>query len=79
MAPAQAGAPGSLPLAALNDMASKDREAKAEGLHRAMYLIPWLGCALVLVLFAASRTVKRDYERLQQRSAAKSLDHEVDG
>jgi hypothetical protein len=34
-----------------------------------MYMIPVLGGALVLVLFAASRTVKGDYERLQQRLA----------
>ena len=31
-----------------------------------MYLIPALGTILVLVLFAASRTVTRDYQRLQQ-------------
>ena len=34
---------------------------KAVGLHDAMYLIPILNAALVVVLFAASRTVKRDY------------------
>ena len=36
---------------------------KALGLHHAMYLIPILNTALVVVLFAASRTVKRDYLR----------------
>jgi len=36
---------------------------KAVGLHDAMYLIPVLDAALVVVLFAASRTVKRDYLR----------------
>jgi len=36
---------------------------KALGLHGAMYLIPILNTALVVVLFAASRTVKRDYMR----------------
>lgn len=34
---------------------------KAVGLHHAMYLIPILDAALVVVLFAAARTVKRDY------------------
>jgi MFS family permease len=37
---------------------------KALGLQQAMYLIPILTAALVVVLFAASRTVKRDYQRL---------------
>jgi MFS family permease len=36
---------------------------KAIGLHDAMYLIPVLNAALVVVLFAASRTVKADYLR----------------
>ncbi len=36
---------------------------KAVGLHHAMYLIPILDALLVVVLFAASRTVKWDYER----------------
>lgn len=38
---------------------------RAEGLHSAMYVIPLLGALLTLVLFAASRTVARDVERLQ--------------
>lgn len=37
---------------------------KAIGLHDAMYVIPILCVPLVLVLFAASRTVKKDYQRL---------------
>jgi MFS family permease len=37
---------------------------KAIGLHDAMYLIPALNAALVVVLFFASRTVKGDYLRL---------------
>jgi MFS family permease len=41
---------------------------RAAGLHGAMYLIPILDAAVVLVLFAASRTVKADY--LRQRTAA---------
>jgi MFS family permease len=39
---------------------------RAEGLHTAMYLIPFLGALLTLVLFAASRTVAKDTERLQR-------------
>lgn len=31
-----------------------------------MYIIPALGCLLTLVLFAASRTVKKDMERLDK-------------
>jgi MFS family permease len=40
----------------------------AIGLHDAMYLVPILGTLLVVVLFAASRTVTRDYRRLQERT-----------
>ena len=39
---------------------------RAEGLHDAMYLVPALNAALVVVLFAASRTVTRDYQRRHQ-------------
>jgi MFS family permease len=42
---------------------------KAVGLHDAMYLIPILNAALVVVLFAASRTVKRDYLRTRPAAA----------
>jgi len=45
---------------------------KATSLHDAMYLIPILNVALVLVLFAASRTVKADYQRLQPRTGSRS-------
>lgn len=38
---------------------------KAIGLHHAMYIIPILGVALAVVLFAASRTVKKDIEKMQ--------------
>lgn len=38
---------------------------KAEGLHLAMYTIPALGALLALVLFAASRTVIKDMEKVQ--------------
>lgn len=40
---------------------------KAVGLHEAMYLVPALNVALVVVLFAASRTVHGDYLRLRKR------------
>jgi hypothetical protein len=40
---------------------------KALGLHDAMYVIPILDAALVVVLFAASRTVSGDFLRLQKR------------
>jgi predicted MFS family arabinose efflux permease len=36
---------------------------KAIGLHNSMYLVPALGVLLVVVLFAASRSVSRDYAR----------------
>jgi MFS family permease len=38
---------------------------RAEGLHTAMYIVPTLAAILAVVLFAASRTVKKDVERLQ--------------
>jgi MFS family permease len=40
--------------------------AKATGLHNAMYVVAILGALLVLVLFAASRTVTRDYNNLHK-------------
>jgi MFS family permease len=39
---------------------------KAVGLHDAMYLIPALNAVLVVVLFAASQTVTRDYLRRKE-------------
>lgn len=39
---------------------------RAEGLHSAMYVIPILGALLTLVLFAGSRTVTKDMEKLQR-------------
>jgi len=38
---------------------------RADGLHTAMYIVPFLAGLLALVLFAASRTVKRDVAKLQ--------------
>jgi MFS family permease len=45
-------------------------EFRAIGLHQAMYVVPMLCAALVLVLFAASRTVSRDRQRLLARMDA---------
>jgi MFS family permease len=39
---------------------------RATGLHSAMYIIPGLGALLTLVLFAGSRTVTKDMEKLQR-------------
>ena len=38
---------------------------RAAGLHTAMYIVPVLAVILAVVLFAASRTVKRDVAKLQ--------------
>jgi len=38
---------------------------RAQGLHTAMYIVPILATILAVVLFAASRTVKKDVARLQ--------------
>ncbi|MCU1291109.1 MAG: major facilitator superfamily 1 [Acidobacteria bacterium] len=48
---------------------------RAEGLHSAMYIIPVLSVLLALVLFAASRTVTKDIEKLQKwmRESANSV------
>ena len=39
---------------------------RAEGLHSAMYIIPALGVLLTVVLFAGSRTVARDMDKLHR-------------
>ncbi len=41
------------------------RPFAAEGLHSALYVVPVFGLLLGFVLFAASRTVTRDTEKLQ--------------
>jgi MFS family permease len=46
------------------------KEAVALGLHNAMYVVPVLGVALIVVLALASRSVRGDYQRLQCRMAA---------
>ena len=38
---------------------------RAEGLHSAMYAIPILSVLLAIVLFAASRTVTKEIDKLQ--------------
>jgi hypothetical protein len=40
---------------------------RAEGLHRALYLVPMLASILSAVLFAASRSVTKDVLDLQSR------------
>jgi MFS family permease len=45
---------------------ASELDARALGLHDAMYVIPCLTLVLILVLFAASRTVIADYQRLQR-------------
>jgi MFS family permease len=52
--------------AAARGVAQVAEPDRAIGLHDAMYIIPILGLALVVVLFAASRTVTRDYRDLQR-------------
>jgi MFS family permease len=47
-------------------LAESDPLVKAVGLHNAMYVVPVLGTLLVLVMFAASRTVRADHEKLQK-------------
>ena len=46
---------------------------RAEGLHMAMYVIPVLGALLTIVLFAGSRTITKDMDKLQRwmRESAK--------
>jgi len=45
---------------------------RAAGLHSAMYIIPILGALLALVLFAGSRTIAKDMNKLHEwmRTAA---------
>lgn len=52
--------------AAEHDPSLSPAAAAAIGLHDALYLVPALCVPLVLVMFAASRTVRKDHERLQQ-------------
>ncbi len=53
-------------LAGITDFSQTALEPfRAEGLHTAMYAIPILSVLLAIVLFAASRTVTKDIEKLQ--------------
>jgi hypothetical protein len=45
-------------------------EARALGLHGAMYVIPVVAVAVSLALWAGTRTIARDQVRMQQRLAA---------
>jgi MFS family permease len=49
-------------------------EARALGLHGAMYVIPVLTALLVPVLFAGSRTARRDQQRAQAEQAAAKVE-----
>jgi MFS family permease len=51
----------------------------AVGLHDALYLVPALNAALVVVLFAASQTVKRDYLRCRERLEGSANEGEASG
>jgi hypothetical protein len=42
------------------------RPFAADGLHLALYVVPIFGMLLGIVLFAASRTVANDMEKLQR-------------
>jgi hypothetical protein len=50
---------------------------RAQGLHTAMYIVPTLATILAVVLLAASRTVKKDVEKLQTWMKTGSLKSEV--
>jgi len=49
--------------------------AKAEGLHSAFYVVPLVSLILAAVLYAGSRTIAKDMEKMQRwmrESAAKA-------
>src|SRR6185436_469860 len=64
---------GALMLAELRSLAGESKgfdlralePFRAQGLHTAMYIVPALAAILAMVLFAASRTVKKDVAKLQ--------------
>src|SRR3989442_7996928 len=45
---------------------------RAQGLHTDMYIVPMLAVVLALVLFAASRTIRKDVANLQEWMASAS-------
>jgi MFS family permease len=57
-------------LAAGDEVAAPTALHRAIGLHDALYLVPVLDAVLVLVLIAASLTVKRDVQRRRRREEA---------
>src|SRR5437667_300911 len=57
----------------LRGSAAIPEQFRAAGLHQAMYVIPGLGIVLVAVLFAGSRTVSKDMEKLQKWMRSLSL------
>lgn len=75
---AHALAPGGAPVGAMTQHVTAvgvmeryaDAEARALGLHGAMYSLPILTAVLVVVLFAASLTVTKDHQRLKLGSGA---------
>lgn len=58
-------------------LATSSEQARALGLHNAMFLIPTLGALLVVVLVIASRTVTADYQRLQKWMEAAPREEEL--
>jgi MFS family permease len=60
------------PELAFHKFPTPGEQAKAIGLREAMHVIPVLALALVVVLFAASRTVTKDYESLHRWMAESS-------
>ena len=52
---------------------------KAAGLHSAMYSVPLLCAVLALVLFAASRTVSGDMEKLRKWVVEQATSGETGG
>jgi MFS family permease len=54
-------------LAVADGVAAPTKLHQAMGLHDALYLVPVFDGVLVLVLIAATFTVKRDYQRRQRR------------
>jgi MFS family permease len=55
------------------------RPFASQGLHSALFIIPVLGILLALVLFAGSRTVVKDMEKLQQWMRASAREPEPAG
>lgn len=64
-------------IAGISDVSQTALEPfRAEGLHTAMYLIPILSVVLTLILFAASRTVTKDIEKIQSWMRDSAVENE---